>query len=236
VALTNGAETAPPKISERTQSRRLFHRLDAQGHAGVLARAAGLLLVGVVGVGGLGDRLAIGHLGRRRPQVDAELRQRLVDGDVEVGHAHAGEDRLVGGRLGVPVERRVFGHQAGERLAELGRVRLADGVDGDGGQRGGLGDGVKPQDTAAVAQGVVGGGFAQLDHRADVAGVEAGDGVGVLAAGHLQRADAHFGVVVAVPDARIGGQQAAEDAQIAGLAEVVLAALPDEDGQGGGHR
>ncbi len=104
-------------------------------------------------------------------------------------------------------------------------------MNGDGGQRIGLGDGVNAQDAAPVAQGVVGRCLAQLDHRADVAGVEAAHRVGILTAGDLQRADADFGVVVAIPDTRIGGQRAAEDAQIAGLAKVVFTAFEDEDGQ-----
>ena len=65
-------------------------------HLGILARAAGLLLVGVdLGVR-LADGLAIGHLRRADVGIHAILATQPVDDDLEMQLAHAGQDGLPG--------------------------------------------------------------------------------------------------------------------------------------------
>src|SRR3954463_11968107 len=98
---------APPKISSAkwkssprgSGSTLIFpsarRRLDFVLEGGERAAAAGLLLVPAVAVGGLQDRLAVGHPGRIQEDVDVEAVLELGDGDLDVELAVAGEQVLV---------------------------------------------------------------------------------------------------------------------------------------------
>jgi hypothetical protein len=55
-------DRAADDLGLEAEARALLVRLHDQLHAGELARAAGLLLVGVVDLRPAGDRLAVGHL------------------------------------------------------------------------------------------------------------------------------------------------------------------------------
>src|SRR5205823_5567510 len=84
-------------------------RLQADDHAGVLARATRLLLVGVLDlVDRATQRLAVGHLRLADVRLDAELALHAVDQHLEVQLAHARDDRLTGLLVRVDTERRVL--------------------------------------------------------------------------------------------------------------------------------
>src|SRR5215207_7553025 len=83
--------------------------LDADLNLGELARATGLLLVGVVrALDNLADRLAVGHLGLADVGLDVELAAHAVDQDLQVELAHAGDDGLTGLLVQADLERRVL--------------------------------------------------------------------------------------------------------------------------------
>ena len=106
--------------------------LEVDRDLGVLARAAGLLLVRVrVLDDGLGDRLAVGHLRLADGGVDLELAEHAVDDHLEVQLAHAGDDGLAGVLVGADLEGRVLLGQAEEGLAHLVLVDLGLRLDGD---------------------------------------------------------------------------------------------------------
>ena len=90
----------------------------------VLAAAARLLHVRVLGFGGLADRLAIRHLRLADIRRHAELAHHAVDDDFEVQFAHARENRLPGFRIGIHAERRVFLGQLLNRHAHLFLIGL----------------------------------------------------------------------------------------------------------------
>ena len=94
--------TAPPTtLFSNTTPLVPLQRLEDDLHLGVLARAAGLLLVRV----GLGvrprDGFAIGHLRRADIRLDAVFAPQPVDDDLQVQLAHAGEDGLPGLLVGL---------------------------------------------------------------------------------------------------------------------------------------
>ena len=74
-------------------------RLDAQLHAGVLAAAAGLLLVGVVGFGDVANGFAIRHLGLADIRAHSKLALHAIDVNLQMQLAHAGQNGLA--RVGV---------------------------------------------------------------------------------------------------------------------------------------
>ena len=107
-------------------------RLEGHLHLGVLARATGLLLVGVVELlDGATDRLAVGHLRLADVGLDLELATHAVHEDVEVELAHAGDDGLAGLLVVVDLEGRVLLGELLDRRAELLLVALGLGLDGD---------------------------------------------------------------------------------------------------------
>ena len=85
-------------------ARVALQRLEDDLHLGVLAGAAGLLLVGV-GLGvRLGDRLAIGHLRRADIRIHAIFAAQPVDDDLQMQLAHAGQDGLAGLLVGLQAQ------------------------------------------------------------------------------------------------------------------------------------
>ena len=95
---------------------------------GELAGAAGLLLVGVVDLGRLADRLAVGDLRRADGDVDVVRgAAEDIDLDVEVELAHPLDDGLAGLLVGRDAEGRVLAGELRERHAELLLVGLGCG-------------------------------------------------------------------------------------------------------------
>ena len=115
-------------------------------------------------------RLAIGDLRRADIGVDLVGAPQDVDLDVEVQLAHALDDGLAGFLIGVDAERRVLGHELGERDAELLLVGLRLRLDRDLDDR--IGEFHLLQDhlLLRVAQRVAGAHFLEARERDDVAG------------------------------------------------------------------
>src|ERR687884_454495 len=84
----------------------------------------------VARLGGLGDRLAVGHLGSADVGVDAVLAHQPVDDHLQVQLAHAGDDRLAGLGVGVDPEGGVLIGQLAQADAHLVLVLLGLGLDG----------------------------------------------------------------------------------------------------------
>src|SRR3546814_12682984 len=99
-------------------------RRDLDLDAAELARAARLLLVGVVDRHRLRERFAIRHLRRAHVRLDLELALHAIDEDVEVQLAHALDDRLARFMVGRHAERGIFRREAVERAAHLLTVGL----------------------------------------------------------------------------------------------------------------
>src|SRR3546814_113962 len=101
-----------------------FARLDRELDPAELARAARLLLVGVVDVHLLRERLAIGDLRRADIGLDLEFALHAIDQDLEMELAHPLDDRLAALGIGRYPERRVLAGEAIERDAHLLLVGL----------------------------------------------------------------------------------------------------------------
>ena len=147
-----------------------LQRLEAHDHARELAGAAGLLLVRVVDLGGLRDRLAIGHLRLADARLHLELAPHAVDDDVEMQLAHAGDDRLAGFLVGLHAERRILGGEPAERDAHLLLVGLGVRLDGDLDDRLGELHALQDDRLQRIAERVAGRRVLQAHHRDDVAG------------------------------------------------------------------
>src|SRR3546814_8414733 len=81
-------------LVDESDARAAFAGSDADLDAPELARAARLLLVGIVDIDGLRERFAVRHLRRADVRFDLELALHAIDEDVEVKLAHALADRL----------------------------------------------------------------------------------------------------------------------------------------------
>src|SRR5437868_15340739 len=104
--------------------------------AGILAGAAGLLLMRVIDIGRAGDRLTIADLWRADIGVDLVLALHAVDDDLKVQFAHALDDRLAALVIDGDAEGRVFGREPRQGLAHrlllALRLRLVSDVDDPG--------------------------------------------------------------------------------------------------------
>ncbi len=92
-------------------------RLDLDVAVGELAAAAGLLLVAGVRLGGLADRLQVGHARRVQLDLGAEAPLHPVDDHLDVDLGQPGDDLLAGLRVAVDVERRVLLLEAPHRAS-----------------------------------------------------------------------------------------------------------------------
>ena len=162
---------------------RLEHDLDA----GELARAAGLLLVGVILLVGPRDRLAVGHLRGADIRLDLELAAHAVDDDVEMQFAHAGDDGLAGFLVGLDAEGRVLGGKAMQRQAHLFLVALGLRLDGDLDDRIGELHALQDDRMQRIAERIAGGRVLEAGQSDDVAGKSLFD-VGARIRMHLQHA------------------------------------------------
>mmetsp|Transcript_13376 Transcript_13376/g.27623 ORF Transcript_13376/g.27623 Transcript_13376/m.27623 type:complete len:447 (+) Transcript_13376:96-1436(+) len=155
--------------------------------ARVLAGTSGLLLVGVVDIGRLGDGLAVGDLGGADVGLDVELALHAVDDDLEVKLAHALDDGLPGLLVAAEPEGRVLASEADEGVGHLLLIGLGLGLDCDLDDRLGEFHLLKDDGVLALAEGLSGGGVLESHERDDVAGdgrLDLGPVVGV----HLKHA------------------------------------------------
>src|SRR3546814_10981994 len=76
-------------LVQEGDARATFAGSDADLDAAELARAARLLLVGIVDIDGLRERFAVRHLRRADVRFDLELALHAIDEDVEGKLAHA---------------------------------------------------------------------------------------------------------------------------------------------------
>src|SRR3546814_1439849 len=159
-------------LVEEGDARAAFSGSDADLDAAELARAARLLLVGIVDVDGLRERFAVRHLRRADVRFDLELALHAIDEDVEVKLAHALDDRLARFMVGRHAERGILGGQTVERdthtfLVGLG-LRLHRQLDDR------LGEFHPLEDDRRVggAERVPGGGFFEAGERDDVRSAE----------------------------------------------------------------
>ena len=138
---------------------------------------------------------------------------------------HAGENRFVGSCFCMPFQRGVFSDEAGECLAELGHIGLGDGMNRDLSNWIGLFNGRHFQLVAFVTEGVVGVSVAQFNDGTDVAAVQFSDAVLFLAGQNLQGTNADFAIALGIPNAAVGFQNAAVDANVAHTAVWIFACL-----------
>ena len=187
---------------------RLGDDLDARE----LAVAAGLLLVGVVVSDRPGDPLAIGHL--RRADIGLDLVGALedVDLDVEMQLAHALEDGLAGLLIGVHAERRVLGHQLGERDAELLLVGLRFRLDRDLDHRVGEFHLLQDHRLLRIAQRIAGAHLLEARERHDVAGIGLLDVLAIVRVHQEHAADALLAILGGVDHAGAAFEPAGIDA------------------------
>ncbi len=148
----------------------LLVRLDRELDAGELARAAGLLLVGVVDLGLLRHGLAISDLRRADIGLDLELTAHAIDDDVEMQLAHALDDGLAGLVIDRDAERRIFLGETVQRHAELLLVALGLGLDGDLDDRLRELHALQDHRLVRIAQRVAGGHVLEAGDGDDVAG------------------------------------------------------------------
>ena len=136
---------------------------------GVLARAAGLLLVLVVERRLAGRRLAVADLGGADGALDLVLAADPLDVDLQVQLAHARDDRLAGLVVDVDAEGRVLAHEPVEGLGELVVVGPLGRLDRQVDDRLGGVDALEREVRALGAVGVAGGALEAHDGD-DVAG------------------------------------------------------------------
>ena len=168
----------------------LLVRLDRHLDARELARAAGLLLVGVIDIGALGDGLAERHLRRADIGLDLELAPHAVDDDVEMQLAHALDDGLAGLVVDRDAERGIFLGEAMQRDAELLLVAFGLGLDRDLDDRLGELHALENHRLGRIAQRIAGGDVLEAGQRHDVAGIGFLDVLAVIGVHQQHAADA----------------------------------------------
>ena len=139
---------AADDLVDELVARALLVGLELDDRVTVLAAAAGLAHEAPVALGGLADRLAVGHLRLADVGGDLELAHHAVDEHVEVQLAHAGDERLAGLLVVVDAERRILLGEPLEGDAELVLVGLRLGLDGDLDDR--LGEGHRLEDDRVL--------------------------------------------------------------------------------------
>src|SRR6202453_5216984 len=145
--------------------------LEVDQHPGVLARAAGLLLVRVLDLLDLApDRLAVSDLRAADVRLDLELAAHPVDQHLEVEFTHPGDDRLAGFLVGPDLEGRVLFGEPLDRGAQPLLVALGLRLDGHVDDR--RRERHRLQDARRLDRGqrVSRGGVLQAHHRDDLPG------------------------------------------------------------------
>jgi hypothetical protein len=134
---SRGIEPPVTRRRTRTAPRRRRERLDVAAHARELARATGLLLVGVGELAALGDGLAVRDLRLAGDDLAAVLAAHALHVDVQVELAHAADDGLARLFVLVDAEGGVFLREAVERLREVPSLVAVLRLDREGDDRGG---------------------------------------------------------------------------------------------------
>src|SRR5665647_179825 len=197
---------------------------------GVLAGAAGLLLVRVVEVDGLADGLAIGDLGHAGPDLGPVFALHALDVDVEVELAHALDDGLVRFRIDVGPEGRVLLGEPVQGLGDAVGGGLVDGLDGQRDDRLGHVDRGHGQVEAGAAEGIARGAF-DAEEGDNVARPGLGD-LGHCVGVHADEpADLDLLARARVDDLLALAERALVDADVGQLA---VGALLELEGQGDG--
>ena len=104
-------------------------RLQFEEDVTVLTRAAGLLLVLVLGDRLCRDRLAVGHARQPELDIDAESPGHPVERNLHVRLAEPGKDRLATTRIAGDPQRRIFLDQPLQSRPHLVEVGLGLGMD-----------------------------------------------------------------------------------------------------------
>ncbi len=199
-----------------------------------LPPASGLLLVPTLGVRLLADGLPIRDLRRMKIDLHAEAALELVEDDLHVHLAGAGDEHLLGLRVEAQLHGRVLFAQTPETVGHL--LLVAPGLRGDGegdGRRRELVTGEADR-MGRVGQRVAGAGLLQLGQRDDVAGARLLDRLGLLALHQEDVAGALLLVRAAVEQLRVGGDLAREEPhQVHPAGELVVDGLEHEQRRGG---
>ena len=200
-----------------------------------LATAAGLLLVAALLRDLSADRLAVRDARFGGHHADVEAAQQLLDGNVDLEVAHAGDDRLVEIPLHADVERRVLLTQAMEPGAHLLVLPLRLRRDGDLVVRRGERDGSQDDRVRLVAERLPGVRLAELHRGADVAGADVGRVDAILPAKDVELPDLLRALRAGVEDFLAVVEFSREDADERNVARLALAArLEDERRQRAG--
>ena len=198
----------------------------------VLTRAAGLLLVLVLGDRLGRDRLAVGHARQAELDVDAKSPGHPVEGDLHVRLAESGEDRLATTRVAGEPQRRIFLDQPLQGRSHLVEVGLGLGMDRGRVRRSGEVDAGERDRLALIAEGVAGHHRAELGDRADVAGAD-GIGVDVLfAAREEELAEPFILAARRVPGMGVRFDRSRVDAQVGDASDVGIGHRLEGQGNG----
>ena len=161
---------------------------------------------------GLRDLLAIGDL--RRADIGLDLVGTLedIDLDVEVKLAHALEDGLARFLVGVDAERRILGHQLGERDAEFLLVGFRFRLDRDLDHRVREFHLFQDHRLLRIAERIAGADFLEAGQRDDVARIGLLDVLAVVGVHQQHAADALLAVLGRIDDAGAALEPAGIDA------------------------
>ncbi len=185
-----------------------------------------------LGLGAAADGLAVGHARRLEVDLDVEAALHAFDGDFDVDLTHARDDHLAGLRVACDVHHRVFFGQAAQRADDLVLVALGLGLHGERHEGRRVLDGREPG-GAVGRQRVAGDDVLELGHRADVAGHELLDGLGLFALLLEQRAQPFLVTASDHDEVAVARHRALEDAEdVDASAELVGDGLEHERGGG----
>ena len=208
-----------------------LQRLEGDLHLGVLAGAAGLLLVRV-GLGVRpGDRLAIRHLRCADVRIDAVFAAQPIDDDLQMQLAHAGQDGLAGLLVGAQPQAGVFAGQLLQAECHLLDRLLGARLDRDVDHRHREGHPLQDHRIVGGGQRIAGAGVLQADEGGDVAGLDFLD-FGALVGVHLEHpADPLAMVLGGVQHHVAGFQRAGIDAHEGQRAVLVVDDLERQPGE-----
>jgi hypothetical protein len=184
-----------------TVARARRARLEHDLQPGKLARAAGLLLVGVVDLRPAAERLAIGDLRSADIGIDLVGAAQDVDLDLEMELAHALDNGLTRLRIGRDTEGRILLDETAQRLAHLLLVGLRLRLDGELDDRIGEVHLFQDHRIVRIAQRVAGGDALEAGQGDDVAGTRFLHVLTIVGVHQQHAADALLAVLGAVQHA-----------------------------------
>src|SRR6266478_2355817 len=193
-----------PELVLEDDARAGLGRLDLEPDVAVLAPATRLPDEAPLRLGLLADGFAVGDLRLAYVGVDFELAQQPVDDDLEVELSHPVDQRLIGLRVHVDLEGRVFHGEARQRLAELLIVGLGLGLDRHRDDRGGEVHRLQHDRLVGIAQRVARPRVLEAHDGGDVAGRDRLDLLALVGVHADQTPDALLLVARRVVDAGAG--------------------------------